>query len=203
MANGQGQQPQQQLPLTPAELEALLNILTHSQTFDEVRGLRYEANMGRFGPPATPASAGPTPFPLLQQLTANVVSPNLFTPQGWANQMSLGQRLAAANLSDSYDKGFVGMRKDMATGLAATVESVTRGFLVGRSRDPSVNLATLKNQTYDRSDASVLEHAWDDAVQGMMYGDLLDRVFDCVKQTPELDDVPPVCKAALDYFLVW
>lgn len=203
MANGQGQQSQQQLPLDPAELEALLNILTHTQIFDEVRDLRYEANMGRFGPPATPASASPTPFPLLQQVIAAVISPTLFTPEGWANQISLGQRVAAANLSDSYDKGFVGMRKDAATGLAATLESVARGFLVGRSRDPSVNLATLKSQKYERSDARALEHAWNDAVQGMMYSDLLDRVFDCVKQTPELDDVPPVCRAALDYFLVW
>lgn len=197
MANGQ------QLSLTPAELEALFNILTHFQTFDEFRNLRYEDNMSRFGPPATPASGGPTPFPLLQQLTSAVVSPTLFTPEGWAAQIGLGARLASANLSDSYDKGFSGLRKNASTGMSAGLESVARGFLVGRSRDPAVNLATLKNEKYDRSDARSLEHAWDDCVQGLMYGDLLDRIFDAVKATPELDDVPPVAKAALDYFLVW
>lgn len=197
MANGQ------QLSLTPAELEALFNILTHAQTFAEVRDLRYEQNLSRFGPPITPAGAGPTPFPLLQQLTAAILSPTLFTPQGWADQIMLGQRLASANLSDSYDKGFVGLRKDAATGWSAGLESVVRGLLVGRARDPSVDLATLHTQTYNRNDARALEHAWDDCVQGLLYGDLLDRLFDAVKTTPELDDVPPVARAALDYFLVW
>lgn len=197
MANGQ------QLSLSPAELEALFNILTHAQVFDEVRNLRYEDNMGRFGPPLTSASAGATPFPLIQRIAAVVVSPTLYSAEGWADLLQLGQRLCAANLSDSYDKGYVGLRKNAATGLAAILESVARGFLVGQGRDSSVNLATLKDQKYNRSDAKDLEKGWEDAVQGMLYGDLLDRVFDQVKTTPELGDLPPVAKTALDYLLIW
>lgn len=197
MANGP------QPGLTPAELEALFNILTHAQTWDEVRDLRYEQNLAKFGPPFTPANGGASPFPLLQQLTATMLSPTLFTPEGWAGQMALGQRLAAVNLSDSYDKGFVGLRKEAATGWAAGLESVLRGLLVGRARDPTVDLATLHTKTYDRSDAKAVEQAWDDCVQGLLYGDLLDRLFDNVKTSASLDDVPPVARAALDYLMVW
>lgn len=202
MANGQ------QLSLTPAELEALFDILTHAETFHEIRDLRYEANVARFGPPATPLAQNPglSAFPLLQKIVSTVVSPGFLTPEGWQNLLSLIQRLGVANLSDSYDKGFLGLRKTAATGLAANLESVARGFLAGRPRNPSVDLAALHEKTsqmYDRGDAEQLEKAWDDTVQGMLYGDLLDRIFDTVEATPELDAVPPVARAALDYFLMW
>lgn len=190
------------MSLTPAELEALFNILTHYQTFEEIRGFRYEANVPQFGVPFT-TGGGPSQFPLLQKMMGSVVSPTLFTPEGWQNQVLLMQRMAAANLSDSYDKGFVGLRKEMATGLAATLESVTRGFLAGRRQDPSINLASLSTQAYDTTDAAQLEKGWEHTVQGLMYGDLLDRVFDAVKASPELSDVPPVMRAALNYFQIW
>lgn len=193
----------QEQSLTPFQLEALFNILTHAQSSSEVRDLRYETLMPQFGPPVTPALVGPSAFPLMQNITNTFVPPNILSESGWRNQLTMFQRLGAANLSDSYDKGFFGLRKNAAAGLSTLLESLARGLLAGLPRNPNVDLATLHTKPYNKQDAKQLEQAWDDAVQGMVYGGLLDQVFDAVKASPELDFVPPVATAALDYYLIW
>lgn len=190
--------------LTATQLNALFDILTHTEAFREVRDMRYESNIAQFGPPFTPLHQGAKPaFPLLQLVVSKFVGAGLFTEQGWADQCSLLQRLCSANLSESYDKGFMGLRKNAAAGLAAGAESVARGVLAGVPRDPDLKLALLNTRQYDQGNAQQLEQAWDEAVQGMLYGDLLDRVFDAVKVSSDLDDVPQVARAALEYFMIW
>lgn len=189
--------------LTPTQLNALFDILTHNETFHEVRDLRFELPISRFGLPITPTEPGPSPFPLLQLVISKFVGRGILTESGWADWLAMVKRLCAANLSDSYDKGFLGLRKHSAAGFAASVESLARGVLARPPRDPQVNLARLNTKQYDRMKAEELEQAWDDTVQGMLYGDLLDRVFEAVKVSPDVDDVPPVTRAALDYFMIW
>lgn len=189
--------------LTPTQLNALFDILTHTETFSEVRGLRYEAPVSCFGPPLTPLHAGTSPFPLLQLLMSKFIGQSLYSEAGWADWLAMVQRLCAANLSDSYDKAFLGLRKHAATGIAAALESVARGVLAGAPRDPHVKLALLNTKRYDKHSAEQLEQAWDDAVQGMLYGDLLDRVFDAVEASPDINDMPTVARTALDYFMIW
>lgn len=188
--------------LTAPQLNALFDILTHNETFHEIREMRYEANVARFGPPFTPPQQGPSPFPMLQLMASKFIGRSVFTEQGWADLLTMAQRLCTANLSDSYDKGTMGLRKQGAAGMSSGLESVARGVLAGAPRNPNVNFATLNTKQYDRKNAAHLEQAWEDAVQGMLYGDLLDRVFEAVQKSPDLDDVPPVARAALDYLMV-
>lgn len=189
--------------LTPVQLEALFDILTHTEAFNEIRDMRYEQNIGNFGPPFTPLQNGAQPaFPLLQLIVSKFIESGLYTEQGWADMCTMLQRLCAANLSDSYDKGFLGLRKNAAAGLSAGVETIARAVLAGIPRDPAVNLETLSTKQYDRSSSQQLEQAFLDAAQGILYGDLLDRLFQAAKASPNVDDLPPVAKAALDFLLV-
>lgn len=189
-----------QATLTTPQLNALFDILTHTETFTEVRDLRHESAVPRFGLPFT-TTPSPSPFPLLQLIASKFIGRSILSDEGWAAIVSLVQRLCAANLSDSYDKGFVGLRKNAATGLAATAESLVRGVLAGAPRRDGAGLPT-ESRAYDHRSAEQLEMAWDDAVQGMVYGDLLERVFNAVKASPDLERVPAVGRGALEYFII-
>lgn len=189
--------------LDPVQLNALFEILTHAESFSEVRDARNEADIANFGPPVTPAIRGVAPaFPVAQLVMSKFVGQGLFSDAGWADHCTMIQRLCAANLSDSYDKGFFGLRKNFATGLASGLESVVRGVLAGVPRDPNVNLEQLATKKYDIKDAGQLMQAWDDAVQGFLYGDLADRVFRVIEKTSDMDALPPVATAALEYVLI-
>lgn len=189
--------------LNPVQLNALFEILTHAECFSEVRDARNENDIANFGPPMTAAIRGvPPAFPVVQFIVSKFVGKGLFSDAGWADQCAMVQRLCAANLSDSYDKGFFGLRKNFATGLSSGLESVARGVLAGAPRDPKVDLGQLATKKYDTKDAGQLIQAWDDAVQGFLYGDLADRVFRTLEKTSDLDALPPVATATLEYVMI-
>lgn len=186
-------------PLEAAELEALLEVLTHHATFAEIQDMKYENLVENFGPPLTSFNESkPTAFPLFQGITEKFVPRDALTEEAWTSLAGLWQRLAAINLSDSYDKGIMGLRKSGATAASASVESIVRGALTGA---PKRGLSSEK-RTYDRKDAQHLEQAWDDAVEEMVYGDLLSRVVESIKTSPNIEDIPPVASAALDLLII-
>ncbi|QPC77069.1 hypothetical protein HYE68_007821 [Fusarium pseudograminearum] len=115
-------------------------------------------------------------------------------------------RLGEAELSESYDKGAVGTRKVLATGSSGLLEMVSRGVLGGVKRthpsDKSLDKKDGSKVEYDRTKATDLVKAWDDVVEGLVYGTLADEMFDHFSKTPDVESHSPVIGAAAEYAII-
>jgi hypothetical protein len=105
---------------------------------------------------------------------------------------------AEADLSESYDKGALGTRKTLATAASAFHESITRGMLGGVPRKTDVEPGFQS----DHSTASGLEKAWDHVVYEIVYGKLLDEMFELAAKSPDLESHSPAVSDAVDYVLI-
>ncbi|PNH37655.1 hypothetical protein VD0004_g9135 [Verticillium dahliae] len=108
-------------------------------------------------------------------------------------------RLAAADLSESYDKGAMGTRKTLATAFSAMVESLVRGCLGGC---PPSRGAGDKKERYDLKDAKELERAFNDVLYGVVYGDLIDDITVHVEKSADLEAHSPRIAAAVEYVIL-
>ena len=116
-------------------------------------------------------------------------------------------RLGGADLSESYDKGALGTRKMLATGSSAVIEMLGRGALGGVERVEPAEASQKNNggdqhQDYDTDKPEDLERAWNDVVQRLVYGDLVDELFDHIAKTDDFESHSPAVKAAADYTLI-
>ncbi|PNY27521.1 Uncharacterized protein TCAP_02554 [Tolypocladium capitatum] len=144
--------------------------------------------------------------PLLQTLLTQFVLPlpgvRTLPREFWSVRVQgLMARLGEAELSESYDKGAVGTRKTLATGASAVIEMLGRAALGGveRAHESADNEARGE---YDYYRAEDLVRAWEDVVQGLVYGDLVDGLFDHLARTEDLEGYSPAVKAAADYALI-
>lgn len=108
------------------------------------------------------------------------------------------ERLAEADLSESYDKGALGLRKTLATGSSALIEMLGRGVVGGVKEDEE----TRPKPEYDHSRAEDLERAWEDAVQELVYGDLVPGMFKHMVETDDLESYAPFAKATVEYAII-
>lgn len=106
---------------------------------------------------------------------------------------SIMSRLGEAELSESYDKGAMGTRKTLATGTSALVEMVGRGMLGGVDK---LELSTAKDGKYDHGSADDLERAWGDVIQGLVYGDLVNELFDHFVHSDDMETISPTVEAS-------
>ncbi|KND88992.1 Uncharacterized protein TOPH_06272, partial [Tolypocladium ophioglossoides CBS 100239] len=148
----------------------------------------------------------PSSSPLLQTLLTQFVLPlpgvRALPREFWSVRVQgLLARLGEAELSESYDKGALGTRKTLATGASAVVEMVARAALGGVERAHESADEEARGE-YDCDRAEDLARAWEDVVQGLVYGDLVDGLFDHVARTEDLEGYSPAVKAAADYALV-
>ncbi|KAF7559796.1 hypothetical protein G7046_g4342 [Stylonectria norvegica] len=153
----------------------------------------------------------PSTSPLLQTLLCRFVLglPGVrdLPPNFWAVRVQgLLARLGDAELSESYDKGALGTRKVLATGASGLIEMIGRGALGGvESRSPE-GAAKKKNKKgevdYDHSKAEDLERAWTDIVEGLVYGNLVEHMFDHLCRTDDLESHSPAVKAAAEYAII-
>jgi hypothetical protein len=114
-------------------------------------------------------------------------------------------RLGEAELSESYDKGALGTRKVLSTGSSGLIEMVSRGVLGGVKRAQQTDKSSDKEgqkAEYDRTKASDLVKAWDDVVEGLVYGDLVDEMFGHFSKTADLESHSPVIGAAAEYAII-
>ncbi|KAF5022595.1 hypothetical protein F66182_5341 [Fusarium sp. NRRL 66182] len=118
-------------------------------------------------------------------------------------------RFGEAELSESYDKGALGTRKVLATGSSGLLEMVSRGVLGGveRNNQPETFSGETKHRhgkkaEYDRTKAADLVKAWDDVVEGLVYGNLLDEMFDQFSKTDDVEGHSPVIGAAAEYAII-
>lgn len=188
--------------LSPSQAHALFDILTHHEAYAEIQSLKDSQNVTEFGPPLQPARTSSSSSPLLRLLIDKfiLVLPGLrdVSPEFWTEKIQLlASALDDANLSESYDKGSIGIRKTLSTAIAAMVEYVSRGCLGGYALQE-----VAKDREYDTSNPDDVIAAWDDLLQQVVYGDGLDRIFAKAAETDKLSEHEPVVQAAHEYIFV-
>lgn len=237
--------------LTPEQLHALFDILTHHETYSEVESFKYPTTINTYGYPfksetnipstlprsgtSTPSAArsrsrSPLPPPsrpktppnddkedeVIEKGTSPVLQ-TLFTrfilPLPWLRDLprdfwnvriqGLLYKLADADLSESYDKGALGLRKTLATGSSAIVEMVGRGALGGvKKQEPQHKNGEKKKEEYDLKEAEDLERAWEDFTQQLVHGDLVPEMFEHMTKTDDLEGYSPTMKATAEYTIL-
>ncbi|GAB1316148.1 PX-associated-domain-containing protein [Madurella fahalii] len=198
--------------LTPCQLHALFDILTHHETYAEVERFKDPGTISEYGYPfaqRNPGSAGAPSYaadssaPLLAGLLRSIVLPcpgvRDLPAEFWhVRFQGILEKLAEAELSESYDKGVLGTRKTLATAASAIHEIVSRGILGGIPKGPPRYL----HGAYDRNDAKDLVRAWEDVVHELLYGALIDELFACATERPTLEEHSPAVLAAVDYIII-
>ncbi|KAB5542818.1 PX-associated-domain-containing protein [Coniochaeta sp. 2T2.1] len=203
--------------LSPPQLHALFDILTHYQTYAEVESFKHPSTIAHYGRPFTlinPDSnssdtsdpkryASESSAPILASFLKSVILPlpgvRDLSSDFWSVRLQgiLG-KLAEAELSESYDKGAVGTRKTLATVASVIQEITARGTLGGCPKGDRRDL----HRSYDTSSAEDLSQAWEDAVHELVYGDLVDELFDCAIKHDSLEHHSPTIKAVSDYVIL-
>jgi hypothetical protein len=187
--------------LSPAQAHALFDILTHHETYAEIQNFQSPNAIHEYGPPFRKADDVTPTSPLLQTLLTKFAlrlpGLNSVPKEFWEEHMqSIVEKLGAAELSQSYDKGSLGSRKTLATAISAVLENIARGCLGGYARHD------IENRDYDLSKAEDVQHGWDDFVQQLIYGDMISKLFQQVAETDSLEDHPMLVQAAHEYILV-
>ncbi|KAL8699143.1 MAG: hypothetical protein Q9201_006171 [Fulgogasparrea decipioides] len=188
--------------LSSKEAHALFDILTSHVTLTEIEDLKYPKTIATFGPPLQSSATSKTSSPLLrillQSFVLNIPGLRNVTSHFWTDSINkLTTALDDANLSESYDKGSVGIRRTLSTALASIVESVSRGRLGGYPKQ-----SVKQDGQYDQTNPDDVVKAWDDFLQRIIYGDLLDKMFLKAAETDQLSDHEPVVQAAHQYALI-
>ncbi|KAJ3473686.1 hypothetical protein NLG97_g10182 [Lecanicillium saksenae] len=110
-----------------------------------------------------------------------------------ARHQDTAEGFLGADLSESYDKGTMGARKTLSSGSGSVIEMISRGFLggVGRKSDDDAGKPTaedLKKKEYDVQNGQDLVRAWEDVLDGLVYGDLVDNLYDYLAKTDKLEE---------------
>lgn len=153
---------------------------------------------------------GPSTSPLLQTLMTRFM---LLLPgvrdlprEFWSVRVQgLLARLGEAELSESYDKGALGTRKVLATAMSGLVEMVGRGAFGGvkkTSLEEATDSELQSEDNYDHTKAEDLVRAWDDVVEELIYGNLVDDIYGYLSKTDDLEGHSPAVKAAAEYAVI-
>ncbi|KAI1500749.1 PX-associated-domain-containing protein [Biscogniauxia marginata] len=197
--------------LSPPQLEALLDILVHHETYAEVLSFKDPEAIDHYGYPfANPVQDEKacdnekSASPMLQLLLTRVVLPipgvRDLPPEFWNEKFKgIMKRFGNAELSESYDKGTLGLRKRLASAASVIHESVTRGLLNGVPNDI---LPNLRHQ-YDPKKAEDLIRAWEVSVHQLVYGNLIDELFDQFTTSGDIEAHSPAVKAAVEYAILY
>lgn len=186
--------------LTPTQAQALFNILTHYEVYAEIQDLAKPETIYNFGYPFSDEKAGQASMPIQQMVMEKIwmKQPGVssLTQDFWQGRMDvILSKIAEAGLSDSYEKGGMGIRKTVATASAVVMESIARGMLGGLPKKQT----PPPDSKYDLSNAADLHSAFEDALQGLVYGDAIDIFLHDIKQSDKLEDQSPLAQAGIEY----
>ncbi len=187
--------------LSSSQTASLFDILSHYDTYAQIREFRNPGSLASYGPPFTAHKGTLSNSPALQALVSRYLLklPGLNNlPEKWWNVQchEIIESLEKANLSESYDKGVIGSRKTLATAVSALIEYPVRGTFAG--------FPELKDhdEKYDLTDAEDLRRAFRDFLNDCVYGDVLDRMVEKSATTDNLEDHPQLTKAVHEFVLV-
>lgn len=187
--------------LSPEQTNALFDILTHRETYAEIEDFKIPGAIHKYGPPFQDDTSTST-SPVLQLLLSKFVLklPGLrdVSPRFWKVQVEdLIQDLSEAELSESYDKGILGIRKTLATAISALIEYPARGCLGGFPKRED-----FKRRQYDTSDPADVLQSWQDCLQELIYGDLIDEIFAKTAETDDLSKHDSLVQAMHEFIVV-
>jgi hypothetical protein len=191
--------------LSPQQLHALFDVLTHSQTYNEIQRFKEPSAILNYGPPFDSDAAGAgSSSPILQTLLYRFIIQlpglNELTPDFWEKRcQQLVEKLAAAELSESYDKGTIGSRRTLATAFSTMLEYPARGVLGGLS-EPHESVE--EEQDYDVEEPEDVLKAWDDFAQQVVHGDMIEHLFGRIAETDKLDEQSTLVQGAHEYLVV-
>lgn len=189
--------------LSPDQQSALLDILSHAEVYQEIRDFRSPAGLTKYGPPFNTVNAQLSTSPSLQALVSKFVLtlPGLqnVSKEFWQNRVyTIIENFEKAELSESYDKGNLGIRKTLATAASALIEYLVRGVFAGLE-EPAIDDG---HQEYNISDSKELAKAFRDMVHQIVYGYALDDMIAKAAETDQLADHLPIVQAAHEFVLV-
>lgn len=191
--------------LSLEQIDALFDILTHHATYAEIQAYKWPDTIQEFGHPFTQKgiwSSSPILHSLVNGFITKQPGINSLPADFWQARLGvLVSNIGAAGLSESYDKGAMGTRKTLATATATLLEYVARGYIGGYPRKKNLHLNLDRN--YDLDNAEHLLQGWEDAAHELVYGDLIDDLFDQVTESERVADKSPVVQAAIEYILIW
>ncbi|KAI1645307.1 uncharacterized protein F4817DRAFT_188728 [Daldinia loculata] len=197
--------------LSPQQLGALVDILVHHETYSEAESFKNPEAIEQYGYPFDPLARDggnntnrKSASPLLQLLLTRLILPipgvRDLPSEFWTTKFrGIMRRFGEAELSESYDKGTLGSRKRLASAASVIHECITRGLLNGVPNDELPNL----HGQYDTRKAEDLSRAWDDVVQHLVYGNLIDELFDHFTETANLEDHSPAVDAAVNLAIIY
>lgn len=174
--------------LTPSESAALFDILTHHETYREISDFKQPGAIHRYGPPFQDSKDGSkSDSPVLQTLLSKFILPlpglRDVSADFWKVRVAdIINELSVAELSESFDKGILGIRKTLATAISALIEYPARGCLGGLPKEEKKQ----ESRKYDVKNPDDVLHAWQDCLQAIVYGDLIDELFSKAAETDDL-----------------
>jgi hypothetical protein len=188
--------------LTPERAHALFDILSHHEAYQELRDLRIPGAIAHSGAPFK-TSGEVNQWPLLFSLFSKFVVPlpglrDVSTDFYQAKCQEIVEEFARADLSESYEAGYIGIRKTLATAAAALAEGPSRGYFGGF---PKKEL-NRDDGKYDTTKPEDIVTAFDDFLQRLVYDDLIDEIFAKAAETEKLEEHDPLVQAAHEYILV-
>jgi hypothetical protein len=102
-----------------------------------------------------------------------------------------------AELSESFDKGVLGIRKTLATAISALIEYPARASLGGLPEKKR-----SEKRTYDVKNPEDVLQAWQDCLQALVYGDLIDELFSKAAETDDLSKHDTLVQGMHEFVLV-
>ena len=188
--------------LSLEQAHALFDILSHYETYQELRDLRIPGTLGQSGPPFK-TKGELNQMPLLYSLFSNFTVPlpglrEVSTDFYQAKCQEIIQELAQVNLSESYEVGYIGIRKTLATGTAAALEAPGRGYYGGL---PKKDLSR-KDGRWDKSVPEDVIAGFSDFLQRLVYDGLIEEMFAKAAETDQLEDHDPLVQVAHEYILI-
>lgn len=186
---------------SPEQVLALVDLLSHHAIYEEISQFKSPGTIKEYGPPFQDTNK--TTSPILQTLLSKfaLTLPGLrdVSDDFWKVRVqSLIEELAAAELSESYDKGLLGVRKTLATATSALLEYPARGCLGGFHKDDTA----FTQRTFDVTKPDDVLQAWHDFLQQLVYGDLFDKLFAKVVETDDLEKHDSLVRAAHEYVIL-
>lgn len=188
--------------LSPAQAHALFDVLTHHEVYSEIENFKSPNAIHQYGLPFAKDDAQPCTSPVLQLLLTKfaLTLPGLSTVADvfWKQRIqTIVEKLGAAELSESYDKGSVGLRKTLATAISALIEYPAKGCLGGF---PMKDVEPARK--YDTSKPDDVMQAWNDFLQQLVYGGMIDELFTKCAETDKLEGHSSLVQAAHEFILV-
>jgi hypothetical protein len=187
--------------LSSEQASALLDILTHAETYSEIRNFTEPGSLTHYGPPFTAEAGTSSTSPALQALVSRFLLPlpglRDLTRDFWKVQIhTLINDLEKADLSESYDKGLLGSRKTLATAISALIEYPLRGTFAGFDKREN------PRHKYDLHNADDLSQSFRDFMQETVYSDMLKKLVAKAAETDKLAEHEPIVQAVHEYVLV-